>query len=338
MALSLLIADVAYRRGSFSGSGALAALAIGTAIYLGGPVAQADVHRALRRVSYARGMGHVVSIPHAPFSSASGSCEVHQIPAATDNLVWLLVCKKTGTCAVIDGPDAGGALVYAHQHGLAISMVLNTHTHGDHVGVNRDLAQRGLLAGMQVVGAADARDEVPGITQPVRHGDTVQVGALTGRVIAADGHMRGHICFVFEDVLFSGDTLFTGGCGRVFTGDFVAMQESLARLAALPPETRVCCGHEYTEDNLRFAQSLEPNNTQLRARYAQVKAVRATGACVVPSRLSEELATNPMLRWDSPELLAQLRAQMPNSVLDSQAAVFAATRQLKDSGRYRERG
>jgi len=280
-------------------------------------------------------MAHVVSTPHQPFSSASGSFQVHQIPAATDNLVWLLVCNKTRTCAVVDGPDAGGALQYAEQQGLTISIVLNTHTHGDHVGVNLDLKKRGLLDGMKVVGAAAARDEVPGITLAVKQGDQVQVGALTGRVLAVDGHMRGHIAYLFEDVLFCGDALFTGGCGRVFTGDFVTMQQSLARMAALPPATRVCCGHEYTEDNLAFALSVEPTNDALLQRGEQVKAVRATGGCVVPSRLGEELATNPMLRWSSRELIEQVRAQAPDSALDSDAAVFTATRRLKDSGQYR---
>lgn len=280
-------------------------------------------------------MAHVVSTPHAPFSSASGSFEVHQIPAATDNLVWLLVCKQTRTCAVVDGPDAGGALQYASEHGLTLNMVLNTHTHGDHIGVNLDLQRRGLLANMPVIGAAAAREQVPGITQAVGHGDQVQVGALTGRVLAVDGHMQGHIAFLFEDVLFCGDALFTGGCGRVFTGDFVTMQASLARMAALPPETRVCCAHEYTEDNLAFARSLEPDNAALARRIQQVRAVRAQGGCVVPSLLGEELATNPMLRWDAPELLAQLQKQSPDSALDSAAAIFTATRKLKDSGRYK---
>jgi hydroxyacylglutathione hydrolase len=205
------------------------------------------------------------------------------------------------------------------------------------VGVNLDLKQRGLLGGMRVIGAAAARDEVPGLTQAVGHGDLVRVGELTGQVLAVDGHMRGHIAFLFEDVLFCGDALFTGGCGRVFTGDFAAMQQSLARMAALPAETRVCCAHEYTEDNLAFARSVEPNNQQLLQRSERVRAVRAQGGCVVPSLLGEELATNPMLRWGSRDLIEQLRVQAPDSALDSEVAIFTATRRLKDSGLYRQR-
>jgi hydroxyacylglutathione hydrolase len=269
-------------------------------------------------------------------TSASGSLEVHQVPAATDNLVWLLLCKRTRTCAVVDGPDADGALRYAREHGLTINTVLNTHTHGDHIGVNRDLAQRGLLQDMQVVGPAAVREQVPGITQPVGHGDTVQVGALEGHVIETEGHMHGHVCFVFEDVLFAGDTLFTGGCGRVFTQDFVAMQQSLARLAALPSDTWVCCGHEYTEDNLRFALSVEHDNRALQDRKQRVHLLRTEGRCAVPSRLREELATNPMLRWDSASLIESLRRQAPDSPLRSPAEIFTATRRLKDSGLYRQ--
>jgi hydroxyacylglutathione hydrolase len=280
-------------------------------------------------------MAHVVSKPSAPFRSRSGAFEVHQIPAATDNLVWLMVCQKTGTCAVIDGPDAGGALAYATQHGLTISVVLNTHTHGDHVGVNLDLAKRGKLAGMQVVGPDETRADVPGLTRGVRHGDTLSVGEVSGRVITANGHMRAHVCFLFEDVLFCGDTLFTGGCGRVFTGDFAAMHEGLSRLAALDPETRICCGHEYTEDNLKFALSVEPDNGALVERSERVRAIRAQGACTVPSVLAEELATNPMLRWDSPSLIAHVREQSGDPGLSDPLSVFTATRKLKDSGRYK---
>jgi hydroxyacylglutathione hydrolase len=280
-------------------------------------------------------MAHVVTRPTPPFRSASGALEVHQIPAASDNLVWLLVCTKTGTCAVVDGPDAEGALAYAAAHGLTITVVINTHTHGDHIGVNRDLAARGLLAGMRVVGPARARDDVPGITEAVKPGDQVQLGALTGQVIETDGHLRGHVSYVFEDVVFCGDALFAGGCGRVFTGDFAAMQAGLARLRALAPNTRVCCAHEYTEDNLRFALSVEPDNKALQEREKRVRALRAEGGCAVPSTIGEELTTNPMLRWDSASLLSGLRRQTAGAELLDPVSIFTATRTLKDSGHYK---
>ena len=281
-------------------------------------------------------MSHVVTHPQPAFRSHSGAFEVHQIPAASDNLVWLLVCLQTGTCAAVDGPDAASALAYAEAHGLTISVILNTHTHGDHIGINQDLKARGLLDGMRVVGPAAVRDEVPGITEEVRHGDSVRLGALTGRVLETAGHIQGHVSYVFEDVVFCGDALFAGGCGRVFTGDFAAMQAGLARLSALAPETRVCCAHEYTEDNLRFALSVEPENEALVQRADAVKRLRAKGGCAVPSLIGEELATNPMLRWDSPQLIRHVREQSGNAGLSSAVEVFTATRKLKDSGAYKK--
>jgi hydroxyacylglutathione hydrolase len=282
-------------------------------------------------------MAHVVSQPTPPFRAASGAYEVHQIPAAQDNLIWLLVCKRTGAAAVVDGPDAEGVLAYAAQHGITITHVLNTHTHFDHIGVNQDLQRRGLLAKLAVLGPAKVASDVPGLTQPVDEGDTIEVGAIQARVMRTEGHIAGHVCFVLEDVLFSGDTLFTGGCGRVFTGDFVAMHDGLSRLAQLDPALRVCCAHEYTEDNLRFAVSVEPENSALQERYRQVRELRARGACVVPSLLREELATNPMLRSTSPSLIEHVRAQAPDADLSSPLGVFTATRKLKDGGAYKAR-
>jgi hydroxyacylglutathione hydrolase len=280
-------------------------------------------------------MPHVVTIPSAPFLSASGSFEVHQIPAAQDNLVWLFVCKTSGAVAVVDGPDAENTLAYCKAKGFRLTHVLNTHTHGDHIGINRDLAERGLLDGLEVIGPAKVRDQVPGITQPVDDGAQIEVGACRARVFRTEGHIEGHICFLFEDVLFAGDTLFTGGCGRVFTGDFAAMFSGLSRLRELPGETRVCCAHEYTLDNLQFALSVEPENAALKSRATEVSALRSQGRCVVPSRLAEERATNPMLRWDSPELTREVARQSPGLDTTDAQAIFTATRKLKDSGAYK---
>jgi len=280
-------------------------------------------------------MAHVVSAPTPPFASRSGAFEVHQVPAAEDNLIWIMVCRSTGNAAIVDGPDADNVLAYAEAHGITITHILNTHTHGDHIGLNRDLQKRGRLAALQVLGPAKVASDVPGITQPVDDGDTVTVGACTGRVMRTEGHIEGHICFVFDDVLFAGDTLFAGGCGRVFTGDYPAMHQGLTRLAALDPSTRVCCAHEYTQDNLRFALSVEPGNTALELRYAEVRAVRSRGGSTVPSLLQDELATNPMLRTSSRELIASVRRQSPDADLTTPLGVFTATRKLKDSGAYK---
>jgi hydroxyacylglutathione hydrolase len=282
-------------------------------------------------------MPHVVSQPNPPFQSRTGKFEVHQVPAAHDNLVWLLVCLETRAAAVVDGPDAEAVLAYTTQHGIELTTLLNTHTHGDHIGINRDLARRGLIGRLEVIGPASVANEIPGLTRGVDEGDEIEVGRCKARVLRTEGHLPGHICFLFDDVLFSGDTLFTGGCGRLFTGDFAGMFASLSRLAKLPVHTRVCCAHEYTEDNLAFALSVEPENRALKERASRVRVLRARGGCAVPSTLGEELATNPMLRWDSQHLIRHLREQTQRSDLSTPEAVFTATRKLKDTGAYKQR-
>lgn len=280
-------------------------------------------------------MGHVVTVAPAPFLGMGGAARVVALPAAQDNLVWVIECITTGQAAVVDGPDAEAALAWMEARGLTLVAVLNTHTHGDHVGINKDLARRGRLDGVRVVGPAAVASDVPGLTEPVDEGDRVTVGALTATVIRTDGHLRGHVCYRFGDVLFCGDTLFTGGCGYLFDGTPAQMADSLARLVALPDDTRVCCAHEYTQDNLRFAWTVEPNNPALQARIRAVWAARARGETVVPSTVGEERATNPFVRLDSSELIARTRAAMPDAPLGSPTEVFAAVRGLKNQGLHR---
>lgn len=283
-------------------------------------------------------MQHVVTRPTPAFTSRDGRLTVHQIPAWVDNLVWIVVCNETGEAALVDGPEAEPVLVYCKAHGLRPTTVLNTHTHGDHVGVNRDLQRRGLLDGMTVVGPARRAADVPGLTRGVDDGDTVRLGAVEGQVMLTEGHIDGHVSFVFDDLLFCGDTMFAGGCGRLFDGPPAKMHDSLQRLAALPGDTRVCCAHEYTQDNLRFAWSLEPGNAALAERIRRVWALRAEGGCSVPSRLEEERETNPFLRTGSEELVASVRAALPDAPLEAPLDVFTATRRLKDLGAYKARG
>jgi hydroxyacylglutathione hydrolase len=281
-------------------------------------------------------MPHTVLVSTDPWPSASGTLRVHQIPAATDNLVWLLQRAESDEVAVVDGPDAGAVLDYLHTHRLRLTTILNTHTHGDHIGINRDLAARGRLAGLRVVGPAPRAAEVPGLTEGVDEGDTVAFSGTSGRVMRTEGHIDGHVSFVFEDVLFCGDTMFGGGCGYLFDGPPAKMHDSLQRLAALPEGTRVCCAHEYTEDNLRFAWTLEPDNTDLRERLLDVRTRRARGESTVPSTIGLELRTNPFLRGHSPTLRERVVAAMGAIDLDDPVAVFAATRALKDRKDYKK--
>lgn len=283
-------------------------------------------------------MEHVVTRPTPAFSSRCGRLTVHQVPVWVDNLVWIVVCNETGEAALVDGPEAGPVLDYCKAQGLRVTTVLNTHTHGDHVGINRDLQRRGLLEGLMVVGPARRAADVPGLTRAVDEGDLVRVGAVEGRVMLTEGHLDGHVSFVFGNLLLCGDTMFAGGCGRLFDGPPAKMHASLQRLAALPDDTLVCCGHEYTEDNLRFAWSLEPGNAALAERIGRVWALRAEGGCAVPSRMDEERATNPFLRTESPELVESVRAAFPDAPLGDSLEVFTVTRRLKDLGTYRARG
>jgi len=279
-------------------------------------------------------MEHVVSTPSAPFSLASGRLTVHQIPAWKDNLVWLLVDEARREAAAIDGPEADSVLAYCKAKGLRLTTIFNTHTHPDHVGLNLGLQKRGCLDDVHVVGARKAASEVPGIVEMVGEGDVVTFGGVEAKVWLTEGHLNGHVSYLFEDVLFCGDTMFGAGCGYLFDGPPARMQESLARFAELPEDTRVCCGHEYTEDNLRFAWSIEPGNVALKSRIVTTWAVRARGESSVPSTIGAERDTNPFLRWSSPEIMAALAKEMPECDLDTPAAVFAATRGLKDTKRY----
>ena len=281
-------------------------------------------------------MSHTVQNPNPPFTAFEGAIEVHQVPAASDNLCWILVCTATREAAVVDGPSAKEVMAYLEGRDIRWTTILNTHTHGDHIGINADLKRRGVLESYTVVGPESVRNDVPGCTQGVREGDVVRVGKAVGRVMVTEGHLNGHVSYVFGDVLFCGDTLFTGGCGYLFDGPPERMFDSLMRLAALPEETKVCCAHEYTQDNLRFAWLAEPGNARLRSRIKEVWAIRQDGGCAVPSTIGIERATNPFLRPGSPALRRQLGIHMPTHPLTSFPEVFAATRAWKDQKPHRE--
>jgi len=263
---------------------------------------------------------------------------------ARDNLGWLLVAGDEA--AAIDGPEAAPVLRKCRELGVRLTTILNTHTHPDHIGINRDLLRHTpeLIAlgapapdgALTVIGAAKVAPQIPGLTHPVRGGDRLTFAGQDGLVLETEGHLEGHVSFAFEDLAFTGDALFTGGCGYLFSGPPRAMHEGLSRLAALPPETWIFCAHEYTEDNLRFALTLEPDNAALRERMTRTQALRAEGRATIPERLSVELDTNPFLRTHSPELIASLARALPDHPLTTPLEVFTATRHLKDTKRYRE--
>jgi hydroxyacylglutathione hydrolase len=251
------------------------------------------------------------------------------IPVLLDNYAYLVIVDS-GAAAVVDPSEAGPVLDAAAREGADLRAIWNTHHHWDHVGGNRDL----LLArpGLKVFGYAGDRTRIPGITDGVEDGEDFDFEGSAVQVIFIPAHTSGHVAYYLasERAVFTGDTLFAGGCGRLFEGDASMMVTSLGRLTALPSETRVYCGHEYTEKNLRFALTLEPNNAALVAKHREAKTKSERGEPTVPSTLADERATNPFLRSTSPELRQSIQRRFPDCG-DDPIAVFAKTRELKDS-------
>jgi hydroxyacylglutathione hydrolase len=251
------------------------------------------------------------------------------IPQLTDNYAYLVIDETTRQAAVVDCADAAPVLRAVRESGVELVAILPTHHHWDHVAGNEALLQRLRL---EVYGYVGQAHRVPGCTREVREGDTVRVGNLVGRVLFIPAHTSGHVAYHFEleQTLFTGDTLFIGGCGRLFEGDAAMMMRSLAKLMDLPDETQVYVGHEYTEKNLRFALTLEPQNVALQRKHAWAVEQMRTHQPTVPTTIGSEKATNPFCRWDSPELCATLRSRFPDLTLDG-VSVFAKIRSLKDA-------
>jgi hydroxyacylglutathione hydrolase len=252
------------------------------------------------------------------------------VPQLADNYAYLITDEASATAGVVDCAEAGKIVDAARRNQLRLISILTTHWHGDHSGGNSDLVR--LVAGLSVYGAAAEKGRIPELTNPIGDGDRIRIGGLEGRVIGIPAHTNGHVAYYFPALkaVFSGDTLFIGGCGRVFEGKAATMVESLAKLAALPDDTQVFCGHEYTEKNLRFALTLEPGNQALKRKHAWAVKMRAEGKGTIPSTIGEEKQTNPFLRTASGELRASLMKIDP-SLPDDPIALFAKARALKDA-------
>lgn len=246
------------------------------------------------------------------------------IPCLSDNYAFLIHDAASGETAVIDVPEAAPIPAALRQRGWTLSQILLTHHHADHI---QGVAELRAATGARVAGNAADAHRLPPLDLALQEGQTVQVGAETGTVIDVSGHTLGHIAFHFpaSALVFTADSLMACGCGRLFEGTGPQMWDSLSKLARLPPETLVCSGHEYTTSNARFAMSLEPDNQALISRVAAIADARDKGQPTVPSRLSEELATNPFLRASHPQMKARLGLSEATD-----AAVFTEIRARKD--------
>ena len=248
--------------------------------------------------------------------------EILLIPAFKDNYIWLLV--RDGHAAVVDPGDANPVIARLEALQLQLDTILITHHHADHQGGVEELVAR-----WQPRVFGPAKESITGCTDPLSGGERIEVLRQAVDVLQVGGHTRAHLAYYVPGAVFCGDTLFGAGCGRLFEGTPAQMCESLARLAALPDETRIYCAHEYTEMNLRFAVAVEPHNRLLRERVERVARLRAAGLPSVPSTLGEEKATNPFLRCGEPAVVAA--AQAHGAVDLSLVPVFAAIRGWRNS-------
>ena len=251
--------------------------------------------------------------------------EIRLVPLLNDNYAYLLHDPASGEAAVVDPSEAGPVLSALQEAGWTLKHILNTHHHPDHTGGNGALKQ---ATGAKVVGPEKDRHRIPDLDIGLAEGDTYRVGNSTLRVLEVPGHTSGHIALVFDEdgALFSGDTLFSLGCGRLFEGTPAQMWHSLGKLRALPGAMRVYCGHEYTQSNCRFAVTIEPDNESLKHRAAEITELRAAGQPTIPSTIAVENLTNPFLRADHPELQAAQGWQGRGPV-----EIFAEIRRRKDS-------
>ncbi len=254
--------------------------------------------------------------------------QVYRLPALSDNYIFLLHDADRRIAAVVDPAEAEPVLSQLKTLESELVAIFNTHHHSDHVGGNKTLLQHFPQA--TVYGGVEDRGRIPGQQVFLADGDRVTFGDRTAEVLFVPGHTRAHIAYYFppknsDDMgdLFCGDTLFAGGCGRLFEGTPSQMIRSLSKLRNLPDQTRVWCAHEYTLKNLQFALTVDNQNLDLQSRYQQVEQMRQRSQATVPSLLIEEKRTNPFLRWDQPNLQKRVNSQDP-------IQTFSRLRGMKD--------
>lgn len=254
--------------------------------------------------------------------------QVIRLSALSDNYIFLLYDSQQDIAVVVDPAESEPVLKQLQQIKAKLVAIFNTHHHHDHVGANQKMIQA--YPELKVYGGIEDKGRIPGQQVFLQEGDRIPFANRTAEVFFVPGHTRAHIAYYFPPVtagetgeLFCGDTLFAGGCGRLFEGTPAQMVHSLSKLRALPDNTRIWCAHEYTLNNLRFALTVDRDNPDLQKRYEEVTAMRKRQEATVPSLLEIEKRTNPFLRWDQPSL--QLAAKSNKAV-----QTFARIREMKD--------
>lgn len=251
--------------------------------------------------------------------------DIRQFPCLSDNYGFLVHDRETGSTAAIDTPDAEAINRELDDAGWRLTHIFNTHWHPDHAGGNLALKKKW---GCAIIGPKGEAAKIPGIDQPAGEGDDIMLGASKAMVRETPGHTLGHIIYHFPDdgVAFVGDTIFAMGCGRLFEGTAEQMWSSLSMIADFPDDTKLYCAHEYTKANAAFALTVDPQNSTLKTRAAEVDALRAKNIPTVPTTVARERATNPFLRAADPALQAAINMAGAKPV-----DAFAKTRQLKDN-------
>ncbi|MFT8736503.1 MAG: hydroxyacylglutathione hydrolase [Zymomonas mobilis] len=234
------------------------------------------------------------------------SIEIVAVPAFETNYIWLIHDKVSDNTIVVDPGQAEPVLDFVKKQNWTIAQIWNTHWHNDHTGGNELIKAE---TGCKVIGPTRESHPIPAIDLKVDEGNDVAMDSILAKVMAIPAHTLGHIAYYIPDhrLLFCGDTLFAMGCGRIFEGTAEQMWQALQRFSALPPETKVYCGHEYTQDNGHFALTVDPNNQALQQRVKEVDLLRAQGKITLPTTIALEKATNPFMRAKNPEELAKLR-------------------------------
>ena len=254
--------------------------------------------------------------------------QVYRLSALSDNYIFLLHEPEQNIAAVVDPAEASPVLDHLKELGATLVAIFNTHHHADHVGGNTRLLQQ--FPESIVYGGAEDRGRIPGQTVFLQEGDRVSFANHSAEIFFLPGHTRAHIAYYFAPTtigetgdLFCGDTLFAGGCGRLFEGTPTQMVNSLSKLRALPDQTRIWCAHEYTLKNLEFALTVDLTNLTLQERLAAVKTARSRNEATIPSNLGIEKRTNPFLRWDDLGLRAIVKAE-------NDIQTFARLRGMRD--------